>query len=68
MDMPVLVNQQRLSFNSFVWTLDDDWRTNQEQWMIGLDGKRESGKSVMSALLDDDDDDDDDINFSLSIL
>ena len=27
-------------------------------WWIGTDGKRESGKSVLSAQLDDNDDDD----------
>ena len=52
-DMPGLANQQELIYISSVWTQDLVWRTCWEKWMIGTDGKRESGKSVLSVQLDD---------------
>ena len=55
MDVPILVNQQRLTPISHIWILVAG----------GREGKRESGNSVLSVRLDnkDDDDDDDDILF-----
>ena len=55
MDSLVLVNQQRLTFISCVWTLDAVWRTYQEWWSIGIDSERESKETVLSAHIDDDD-------------
>ena len=50
MDIPVLVNQQELTYNNSTQT--------KEQWMIGIDGEEESRKSMLAVWLDDDDDDD----------
>ena len=55
MDASVLADQQGLTYISSVWTQDVVWRTFQDHWMIGLDGKRESEKSMLSVQLDDDD-------------
>ena len=38
-------------------TQHEVWKTCQEQWMIGTDGERESGKSVLAVRIDDDEDD-----------
>ena len=51
-DVPVLDDQQALIYFSSVWTLNKDWRTYRERWMIGTDGKRKSRKSVLAARLD----------------
>ena len=56
MDVPVLADQQEPIYISSVQTQDVVWKTYQERWMIGTDGKRESGKSKLAAWLDDDDD------------
>ena len=53
MDVPVLTDQQELIYISFVRTLDTTWKICREQWMIGTDGERESGKFVLLAQLDD---------------
>ena len=37
-----------------VWILDVVWRTRREQWMIETVGEKESGKSLLSAWLNDD--------------
>ena len=54
MDVLVLADKQEPIYISFVRTQDLVWKTCQEQWMIGTDGERESGKSVLSTQLDDD--------------
>ena len=54
----MLADQQELTYNSSVRTQDVVWKNCQEQWMIGTDGERESGKSVPAAWLPADDDDD----------
>ena len=63
MDVPVLVDQQELIYISCAWTQDVVWKTCQEQWIIETYGERErerererqSGKSALSARLDDGD-------------
>ena len=50
MDVTVLVDQQGLHI-SYVRTLDVVWTTYQERWMIGMDGERESGKSMMMMMM-----------------
>ena len=37
--------------------IDIVWRTSRERWMIGTNGERESGKSLLAVRHDDDDDD-----------
>ena len=56
LELPVLANQRQLTNNIYVRTQDAVWKTCQEQWMIGTDGKREreSGKSMLATWLDDD--------------
>ena len=44
-------------YNSSILIQDVAWKTYQEQWMIGMSGRRGSGKSVQVAHHDDDDDD-----------
>ena len=56
MDVPALDYKQELIDISSVRTLDIVWKTGQEQWMIGADRKRGTGKSVLVARLNDDDD------------
>ena len=34
-DVPVLANQQELTYNSYVWTQDVVWEISQKQWIIG---------------------------------
>ena len=53
MDMPGLANQQEPTYNSFVLTQDVVWKTSLEWWLIGMNGERESGKSVLVVRLDD---------------
>ena len=48
-DVQMLADQQELIYNSSVWTQDVVWKTCQKGWMIGTNGKRESGKSVASS-------------------
>ena len=36
-----LADQQRLTYISYVWTLNVSWRTSWEWWVIGMDGERE---------------------------
>ena len=55
MDVPVLADQQKLTWIRYVQTLDVIWRICWEWWIIGMDGKRESGKSVLSEWFDDND-------------
>ena len=55
MDMPVLGNQQELIYDSSVLTQDVVWKTCQKWWMIGTNGKRKSGESMLAAWLDNDD-------------
>ena len=57
MDIALFADQQELIYMNSVWTQDAVWKNCQEQWMIGMDGERESRKSVLSVLFDDDDDD-----------
>ena len=58
MDVPVLADQEHLyrtqTKNSSVQTQDVVYKTCWEQWMIGINGERNSGKSVLAARLDDD--------------
>ena len=44
-------------------TQDAAKKTDQERWMIGMDGERESRNTVLTARLNDDDDDDDTVHF-----
>ena len=52
MDVPVLADQQKLT----VQKQDVVCKTCQEQWMIGTDGEKKSGKVMLSALLDENED------------
>ena len=52
MDVQELVDRQELIYISFVI-----WKMFRERWMIGTDGKRESGKSALWARIDDEEDD-----------
>ena len=54
-DMPALADQQELTNNSSASMQDLVWKTCQERWMIGMNGERDSGKSVLAAQLDDND-------------
>ena len=49
-----LADQQEFINISSVQTHDIVWKTWQEQWRIRMDGERESGKSVLSAVWLDD--------------
>ena len=53
-DVTVWTEQQELIIISFVWTQDIVWKTYRVRKMIGTDEERKSGKSVLSARLDDD--------------
>ena len=46
----------RTYLHQLVQTQNVVWKTCQEWWMIGTDGEKESGKSVLSVWLDEDDD------------
>ena len=59
MDVALLAVLQGLTYINSVQTLDIVERTFQEWWMIGMDGERESGNSMLPSWFDDDDDDDD---------
>ena len=48
-DMEVLADQQKLIYNSSLQAQDVVWRTCQKQLMIGMNGERESGKSMLTA-------------------
>ena len=54
MNMTVLADQQEPAYNSSIQILDVPLKTCQEQWMIGMDGKKKSEKSVQAVQLDDD--------------
>ena len=54
MDGPVMAGHQELIYISCVHIQGVVWKTYMEQWMRGTDGEKESGKSVLSARLDDD--------------
>ena len=61
MVVPVLADQQELTYNSSVETQGVVWKTCWEWWMVGTDGEREkerergeSRKFLVSAWLDDD--------------
>ena len=41
MVVPVLADQQELSYDSSAWIQDVVWKTCLEQWIIGTDGERE---------------------------
>ena len=58
-DVSVLADQRELIYINSVRIRDVVWKTCREWWMIGIEGKRQSGKAVLSRQLDDDDDDDD---------
>ena len=53
MDIPVLANQQELTYNTPVWTQGIVWKTCQKLWMMGTNGERESGKSMLAPQLDE---------------
>ena len=67
MDAPLLSDQQNLTFISSMQTLDAVWRTYQEQWLRGTDGKRESIESVL-CVRHDDNDDNEEISLQMEIL
>ena len=52
-DVPVLADQQ-LTYNGSVWTQGVVYKTWQEQWIIGINVERESGKSVVAERHEDD--------------
>ena len=53
-------SKDKLISNVILWTPTYGYvSVGQKQWMIGMNKEKESGKSVLSAWLDDDDDDDD---------
>ena len=52
MVVPVLTNQQKLNYNTFVRT-QDVVKTCRKRWMIGLKGKNELKKSVLAARHED---------------
>ena len=54
MNVPVLANQQELTYNSSAQTQDTVWKTRRKLWMIGTNGERESGKFIQTARLDND--------------
>ena len=56
-DVQVLDDQLELIYNSFERTQDVVKKTCRKRWIIGANGQRESGKSVLAAWHDDDDDD-----------
>ena len=56
MDTLVLAVWQGLTYIRSVQTLDTVYKTSQKRWMIGTDGKRESGNFMVSVEFDDDDD------------
>ena len=51
---PVLVTLQKLIFIQSVWTQDSILKTYQEQWLIGMNGKRKSRESMLLAHFNDD--------------
>ena len=53
-DVTVLADQRELIYISSVLTQDVVWKTLRERGKIVTDGKKELGKSVLSAWLDDD--------------
>ena len=53
-DVLVLTDQQESTNNYDVQTQDLVWKTCWEQWMIGTNGEKESGKSMLATRLDDD--------------
>ena len=55
MDEPVLADQQEIIYRS-AQTQDIVWKNCWWWWMIGMDGERVSGESVLSEWLNDDDD------------
>ena len=48
MDLPVLADKQELIYDCSLQTQDVGWITYRERWMIGTNGKRESGKSMLA--------------------
>ena len=54
-DTPVLADQQRLIYISFVPTLDAVSRTYKEQWPIRSNGEKESREYILSECHDNDD-------------
>ena len=67
MDVPMLADQQNLIYIILERTQHVSWKICGERWIIGMDGERErekereSGKSVLSARLDDDEEEEEDI-------
>ena len=53
MDPYIWMSQQELIYISSMWTLDVVWETCWEWWRIGMDRKRESGKSMLWVWFDD---------------
>ena len=45
-DMPMLVNQQEITYNSSVRKQDKVWKTSQKQWMIEMDGEKENQQNL----------------------
>ena len=54
--MLVLADKQELTYINSVWTMDIVWKTCWEQWIKRTDEETQSGKSILTAWLDDDDD------------
>ena len=48
-DVQVLGDQQKIIDNSSVRTQDAVYKTCRKWWMIGTNGERESGKSMLAA-------------------
>ena len=47
-DVTVCVDQQEFIYNSSEWTQDAIRKTCWEQWIIKVDGEKESGKSMLA--------------------
>ena len=54
-DVRMLDDQLELIYNSSAWTQDVVYKTGRKRWMIETNGKRGSGKSVLTAWHKDDD-------------
>ena len=51
MDVPVMNEQEKHTFNSSVWTLDVDKKSCRERWMIGTIGEREENPCQLRDLI-----------------
>ena len=54
MVVPVLSDQEELTYNNSARTQDVVWKTCRERLIIETNGKRESEKSMLTVQLDDD--------------